>query len=165
MNQITNMRYIWSRRDHLSLFYRGIRLDFYQGTIPFSLICIGMDHIWLQYFLGQGPKYACNLGNKSDQICLQSSKFSFSRDTFRKHSHVTLYWKGLLAYMVRFGFDIATILGPHCNHDCKLIWSLLLPRLQAYLVPFLEIIATICGPSLYRAAKIACVYRWSIEPH
>ena len=42
---------------------------------------------------------------------------------------------------------IASILGPHCNHDCKLIWSLLWLRLQAYLVPVLKIIATMC-PSL-----------------
>jgi len=45
--------------------------------------------------------------------------------------------------------DIASILGPLGYRHCKHIWSLFWPWLQAYLVPVMKIIATICGPALY----------------
>ena len=44
------------------------------------------------------------------------------------------YWKRLQAYIVRFGFEIASILGLHYYHDCKHISSQLLLSLQAYVV-------------------------------
>ena len=87
--------------------------------------------------------YACNLFQKGSNM-RAIIKILFSRDSFRNHSHVNLgrfptlqtylvtierdckhIWSVsnliLQAYLVLFFIKIATILGPHCNHDCKLI--------------------------------------------
>ena len=59
------------------------------------------------------------------------------RDSSRNHSHVTPgRFPTLQAYLVTI------------EKDCKHIWSVSDFRLQAYFVPILKIIATICGPSL-----------------
>ena len=60
-----------------------------------------------------------------------------------------LYWKRLLAYVVRFiikiagvlvsfGIMIASMLGSHCNHDWRPMWSRLWLKFQAYLVPIIR---------------------------
>ena len=118
-----------------------------------------------------GIKYACNLDNNQDLICLQSQirnglyilAISFNRDQiclrwnwdcirFRRFiaSIFGPHWKRLRAYIVRFGFEIANIFTPFYGQDCKHIWSRSLLSLQAYLVSVIKIIATISGPAIYQ---------------
>ena len=100
-----------------------------------------------------GTKYACNLHSEGDLICLQSKiqKGLFmlaislnmqqinacnQRKSSRSHSYVILgRFSSLQAYLVsnereqvkivRFGFEIASIFGPHWNWDCIYIRSFL----------------------------------------
>ena len=80
------------------------------------------DLIWMQYQFPRGlnmlaishPKrniYACNLFHKGPNK-LAIIENLFSRDSSRNHSHVILgRFSTLQAYIVRFGFEIAT-----CKH-------------------------------------------------
>ena len=92
--------------------------------------------------------YACNLFQQGPNM-LAIIKILFSRDSSRNHSHVTLErFPTLQAYLVTIEKD--------CRHkqsdlDLRLQAYLVsfLSRLQAYLVPIIKIIATICYPALY----------------
>ena len=59
-----------------------------------------------------GTKYACNLGAKGDQICLQSRKFLKHLESDRLGSKSYLKTSRLQAYMVPIETDIAGIFGP-----------------------------------------------------
>ena len=87
------------------------------------------------------------------QICLQSSKIYFyeifTRTMFDIASIFGPYCKRLQAYIVSFGFEIASKFSPFCDLDCKHIRPKSLFSLRAYLVSFILIIETICGASFY----------------
>ena len=84
-------------------------------------------------------KYTCNFDMLSiTEIVLKSRDYDFwtyiSKTKFWWLQAFCPYWKRLQAYMVRFGFEIASIKGPHCYHDCKHIWSLSYKLLRPYVV-------------------------------
>ena len=72
-------------------------------------------------------------------------KILFSRDSSRNHIHVTLgpfssifgqYWKRLQAYMVRIGFEIASIFSLLWNWDCIHLWMPFIINMASILSPF-----------------------------
>ena len=82
-----------------------------------------------------GTKYACN------------------------HDNSGIDWNRLQAYIVRFGFEIASIFGSLYYRDCKHIRSSLFSWLQAYQVRFKTEIASILGPS----HNLHCKHIWSLS--
>ena len=74
---------------------------------------------------------------------LAKNKFSMIASIFGPNR------KRLHPYYLLLVIDIASIFGPFFDQDCEYIRSPLLSWLQAYLVPVMKIIATICGPALY----------------
>ena len=94
-----------------------------------------------------GTKYACNRFHLGPNM-LAIIKNLFWRDSSRSDSYVTLgqfstlqaylviiekdckhkwslsNWR-LQAYLVPIIIEVASILGPHCFHDCTHIWSFL----------------------------------------
>ena len=103
---------------------------------------------WTQYeynLYKTGTMYDCNVGIRPEVTWLwfldesHENKFSIIAIIFGP------FWKILQSYMVRYGVEIAFILGPHYRHHRNYTWSLLRSRLQSYLVPILKIIAIISG--------------------
>ena len=81
-----------------------------------------------------------------DQISLQSSKIWFRK--IRPEIIATWLLEDLphckhIWSLYGFWFEIASIKGPYCFHDCKHIWSQLILSLPAYLITFIKIIAII----------------------
>ena len=112
------------------------------------------DLIFWQSRIRTGPYMLAIFFNR-DQICVQSRKSSWSHVTMisgrisRKQIFATIfgpYWKRLQAYMVGFGFEIASIFSP------------LLSRLHSYWVPIVTIIAIIFGPH----SHCDCNLIWSL---
>ena len=82
-----------------------------------------------------GTKYACNLGSKGGQICLQSRFFLNSfltqddhfQGVFKIFEIAGIYCPQqirLQAYMVPIETEIVGIFGPLLNQDFRHIWSL-----------------------------------------
>ena len=70
-----------------------------------------------------GTKYACNLSQEGDHICLQSRKFLKHLESDRLESKSYLKNSRLQAYMVPIETEIAGIFGPPLNQDCRHKWS------------------------------------------
>ena len=92
----------------------------------------------------------------------------FVRDSSRNRSHVALgrfplfqaylvLVEKLQSYMDRFGLEIASIFSPLWKSDCVHIRSPLSIWLQAYLVPWVTVIASIIG----LCYENYCKHNWS----
>ena len=122
------------------------------------------DQIWLQSWSQKGPnmnaisvlkgtRYDCNLIQKAPNMIAMSKivvTIIFGRISRKEISIIAAIFgpfsKRLQSYLVRIEVEIAFILGPHRDHHCNHISSLLLSRLQLYLVAKITSIAIIFGP-------------------
>ena len=115
-------------------------------------------------FVTIGIKYACNLGSKGDQICLQ---FQFRYGPFMPvivsvGDHICLQSRKFLKHLESDRLGSKSYLK---NPDCRHIWSLSKLKLQAYLIAFWSKIAGIFGPFYNQNCKhnrslYTCPWLW-----